>query len=130
MAVQKIMEYHTLHLRSRILEDVIKELDTKELCVTKMIISADKNIETKLEHYPIPELDRYFGGSMIDRKSQERKRIVTRVLRIEKDIIERIEQKVLASKDGIDLEYVNKVLTNPPYDFPYVRVEEIGRAHV
>lgn len=126
MAIERIMEYHTLHLRSRILSDVIKELDTKELCVTRLVISADKTIESKTEHYALPELEKYLEGCRIIRRGQSKKAIDKLPLSMRKQTQEMVMKQDLASEEGIDLEYVNKVLTNPPYDFPYVRVEEIG----
>ena len=117
-------EFHTLHLRSRILGEVIKEINLNELRVTRLVISADKIIEHSSENSGIPELEQYYSGKMLKTDHFKEKTIKKLPLTIRKDIRERIQIKSLIKDDGIDLEYVNKVLTNPPYDFPHVRVEE------
>lgn len=118
-------EFHTLHLRSRILGEVIKELKLDELRVTTLVISADKTIAKTQETLPIPELEKYFQGKTLLRRRQMKDRLIHRLpLRVrDKEIVD-IDRKKLTSNDGIDLEYVNKILTKPPYGFPYVRVEE------
>jgi hypothetical protein len=50
--------------------------------------------------------------------------IVNFPLYSETRVQQRIKHKAASKEDGIDLEYVNKVLTEPPYSFPFVKVEE------
>jgi len=125
MAIERMVNFHTLHLQSRILSEVIKELDIKELCVTKLVISANKTIETKSEKLPIPELEQFTSRPYIDKQSRKWDEIRNFPLWKREQTQEMLNQKTLEHKDGINLEYVNKVLTNPPYEFPYVRVEEL-----
>ena len=118
-------EFHTLHLRSRILGEVIKEINLNELRVTRLVISADKTIESKHEYLPIPELEQYYKGKgIIQSRKRKWKEISKLPLLIREQNQDRIRSATMASESGIDLDAVNKVLTNPPYDFPYVRVEE------
>jgi hypothetical protein len=117
-------EFHTLYLRSRILGEIIKELKLDELRVTKMIISADKTIEHTAEKHPIPELEQYTNNTSYLKRKTTRKEIMQLPLRIRTMTQDQFSEKSLTSTEGIDLAYVNKVLTEPPYDFPYVRVEE------
>ena len=129
MTMYEPKQFHTLHTRSRILSEVIQELDLKELCVTKLVISATKSIESKTESFPIPELQKYAtrkkAPAKVHRETKKMKQITHMPLRIQSQILDRLVNLHFAREDGIDLEYVDKVLTNPPYDFPYVRVEEI-----
>lgn len=117
-------EFHTLHLRSRVLGEIIKELNLNEIRVTKMVISADKVIEHTSEKHPIPELERYFGENPLLRETNKKQQIRLLPLNEVTEIEERINNKAIVAENGIDLAYINKVLTEPPYSFPYVRVEE------
>lgn len=117
-------EFTTLMLHSRILGEIIKELDLKSLRVTHIIISADKNIAHTSEKKPIPELAQYFSNEPMEIEANTKQEIRFLPLNEQIQIQQRIKNKSASKEEGIDLEYVNKVLTEPPYSFAFVKVEE------
>jgi hypothetical protein len=122
--IRQKTEFTTLMLHSRILGEIIKELDLKSLRVTHIIISADKQLAHTTEKKPIPELEQYFRNQPMETIAHTQRFILHLPLFERSQVEQRIKIKTAAKEEGLDLEYINKVLTNSPYDFPFVKVEE------
>jgi len=116
-------EFTTLMLHSRILGEIIKELDLKTLRVTQIVISADKTLAHTQEKKPIPELEQYFPKEPLEIEANTVHTIRNLPLLEYTEVQERIKRKSAFKEDGLDLSLINKVLTEPPYSFPFVKVE-------